>query len=470
MQPVFVRVVLFEAPGEDPGRGEGTQVFDGLTVEIARLEPYRPEKADRVLRLRPDPARGLFAARAPRYTPGPEHFFRVGFSKRNFSRITRTLLLPEEVTPSLCPVSSPARLPYWDSGWDDGYRTNEFFADGDIRRPSSPEQPITLTIPLRRVYAIGHRGAPYRFPENTLASFRSALDLGANGLEFDVCLTRDRRLVIFHDPSPDPTRLWYEDFPYELVSPRIDGEVAVIRELRGGTYRVARRRRVRSGSSFDIMKLSLEQVRRTYRYHHVDGQEHPIPDLDEFLAFAANEVHRLELLFFDLKTPSWGDAHQARRLRAYGELLGSTMRRYSVLPGRLIVAHASAPALRELKSGILSAGEARCEFAFDASGGLGAMLGVAANPLRVAHDMGNSVVSVGTRFRAGDLGEIIEAVRDRDYNTEGSIATVIHWTLNDAPQMFRSLSAGVNGIVTDRPEVLRSLLRKHHLVCGLPQG
>lgn len=46
---------------------------------------------------------------------------------------------------------------------------------------------------------IGHRGAPERAPENTLASFREALTLGLDGVELDVHQTRDGFLVVTHD-------------------------------------------------------------------------------------------------------------------------------------------------------------------------------------------------------------------------------------------------------------------------------
>ena len=36
-------------------------------------------------------------------------------------------------------------------------------------------------------------------PENSLAAFEQAIELGADGIEFDVRLTRDRELIIFHD-------------------------------------------------------------------------------------------------------------------------------------------------------------------------------------------------------------------------------------------------------------------------------
>lgn len=46
---------------------------------------------------------------------------------------------------------------------------------------------------------IAHRGASGTFPENTRASFRAALQAGAQAVEFDVQRTRDGRLAVIHD-------------------------------------------------------------------------------------------------------------------------------------------------------------------------------------------------------------------------------------------------------------------------------
>lgn len=51
----------------------------------------------------------------------------------------------------------------------------------------------------------GHRGASAYAPENTLASFRLAMEQGAHGVEFDVHLTRDGVPVVIHDFSLDKT-------------------------------------------------------------------------------------------------------------------------------------------------------------------------------------------------------------------------------------------------------------------------
>ena len=54
---------------------------------------------------------------------------------------------------------------------------------------------------------IAHRGASALAPENTFAAFRRAVADGAEGLEFDVQLTRDGQVVVFHDETLDRTAL-----------------------------------------------------------------------------------------------------------------------------------------------------------------------------------------------------------------------------------------------------------------------
>ena len=51
----------------------------------------------------------------------------------------------------------------------------------------------------------GHRGASGYAPENTLEAFRLALEMGADGFELDVHLTKDGHLVVIHDETVDRT-------------------------------------------------------------------------------------------------------------------------------------------------------------------------------------------------------------------------------------------------------------------------
>lgn len=49
--------------------------------------------------------------------------------------------------------------------------------------------------------AIAHRGFKERFPENTMAAFRGAVDAGAHAIETDVHLTKDGVVVLSHVSS-----------------------------------------------------------------------------------------------------------------------------------------------------------------------------------------------------------------------------------------------------------------------------
>jgi glycerophosphoryl diester phosphodiesterase len=52
---------------------------------------------------------------------------------------------------------------------------------------------------------IVHRGAPREAPENTLSSFRLALKQGCGGIELDVHLSLDGKIIVCHDSSIDRT-------------------------------------------------------------------------------------------------------------------------------------------------------------------------------------------------------------------------------------------------------------------------
>lgn len=58
---------------------------------------------------------------------------------------------------------------------------------------------------MRKVQIQGHRGACAYAPENTVPAFQMALDMGADGIECDVHLTKDGRFVICHDDRIDRT-------------------------------------------------------------------------------------------------------------------------------------------------------------------------------------------------------------------------------------------------------------------------
>jgi glycerophosphoryl diester phosphodiesterase len=63
---------------------------------------------------------------------------------------------------------------------------------------------------------IAHRGASRAYPENTIAAFRAAVALGADGVEFDVRATADGHLCIHHDPHLADRRALARTFAADL--------------------------------------------------------------------------------------------------------------------------------------------------------------------------------------------------------------------------------------------------------------
>ncbi len=63
-----------------------------------------------------------------------------------------------------------------------------------------------------------HRGASGYAPENTLEAFKLAVEMGADGVELDVQLTKDNQIVVIHDEWIDRTsngKGWVKDMTLE---------------------------------------------------------------------------------------------------------------------------------------------------------------------------------------------------------------------------------------------------------------
>ncbi len=68
--------------------------------------------------------------------------------------------------------------------------------------------PVTVDAkgdPVKLPAVQGHRGASALAPENTLAAFQKAIELGADGMEMDLQMTWDGAVVVIHDDTLDRT-------------------------------------------------------------------------------------------------------------------------------------------------------------------------------------------------------------------------------------------------------------------------
>lgn len=69
-------------------------------------------------------------------------------------------------------------------------------------------------------FILGHRGCAGLEPENTIRAFKRALELGVDFVEFDVGITKDKKLVLIHDAKVDRTtngRGLVRDFTFEEI-------------------------------------------------------------------------------------------------------------------------------------------------------------------------------------------------------------------------------------------------------------
>jgi glycerophosphoryl diester phosphodiesterase len=64
---------------------------------------------------------------------------------------------------------------------------------------------VTMINPTVKPMLIAHRGGSLEAPENTLAAFRHAIEVGAKYVELDVQMSKDGVLVVIHDDTLDRT-------------------------------------------------------------------------------------------------------------------------------------------------------------------------------------------------------------------------------------------------------------------------
>ncbi|MEU0411691.1 glycerophosphodiester phosphodiesterase family protein [Streptomyces griseorubiginosus] len=250
---------------------------------------------------------------------------------------------------------------------------------------------------------IAHRGASARAPENTLAAVDKAAALGAVWVENDVQRTRDGALVVLHDDSLRRTTDVEEVFPGRAPWKVKDFTAAEIRRLDAGSW---------FGASYAGARVpTLEQY-----LHRVD-------------------LHRQKLLL-ELKNPELYPGIERQTLKLLSNE-GWFDRRHR---NRLVVQSFSAAGLRkvhDLKPGVKT-------------GYLGTPA-VADLPAYAdfTDQINPSYTSVSTAYVAA-----VHAFT----GPHGRPLEVSTWTVNSAHAARRVARYGVDGIITNKPDVVRGAL------------
>ncbi|MGJ3252163.1 MAG: glycerophosphodiester phosphodiesterase family protein [Elainellaceae cyanobacterium] len=111
----------------------------------------------------------------------------------------------------------------------------------------NPKRHGSSQIPFQIPLVIAHRGASGDRPENTLASFAHAIDLGADYLELDVMPTRDGVLIVCHDNELSATTdiTHQPEFTHRKTTKRMEGHLLTGWFTEDFTYADIQRLRVR---------------------------------------------------------------------------------------------------------------------------------------------------------------------------------------------------------------------------------
>ncbi|MFF3851222.1 glycerophosphodiester phosphodiesterase [Streptomyces sp. NPDC002328] len=273
--------------------------------------------------------------------------------------------------------------------------------------PAQEAQAATRGVPsaARTMPAvIAHRGASVKAPENTLAAIDKAAALGANWVENDVQRTKDGQLVVIHDGTLSRTTDVEQVFPRRAPWNVKDFTAAEIARLDAGSW---------FGSAYKGAR---------------------VPTLKQYL----NRVdHNRQKLLLEIKNPQLYPGIEQQTLTVLGNEGWLDAQH---LAGRLIMQNFNADSLRivhDLKPAVRT--------------------GLLGTP---------PVEDLPTYAQFTDLinpsyGSVshayVAAVRSLT-GPHGKPLEVYVWTVDDAATIRTMRGYGVNGIITNKPDVARRAL------------
>jgi glycerophosphoryl diester phosphodiesterase len=311
------------------------------------------------------------------------------------------------------------------------------------QRPQTSALPAQPQAAKKKVYTIGHRGAAGLAPENTLAAFARACELGVDGVELDVLVSADGETVVYHDfhLKPELTRSpdgqWLDSDEPPAIK---DMQLAELKAYDVG--------RLKPGSRY---------ARRYPEQQAADGER--IPTLREVIRLHKKQCNPTSQLWVEIKTtpekpgltptPEAVSEKVVTLLRSEG--VADRARILSFDWRNLVHVQKIAP---DIATVYLSLEGMRLNNIKPGQPG--------ASPWMAGLDIDDF---------SGSIPRAIQAAGGRywaayyKHVTAASIQTahqlgiqVFVWTPDDPSDMKRLIEMGVDGIITNRPDRLKSVL------------
>lgn len=268
----------------------------------------------------------------------------------------------------------------------------------------------------------GHRGARGLAPENTIPAFERALELGVTTLEMDVVISQDQQVVVSHEP-------WFSGHICSLPS----GEPVPVEEER--SYRIYER-------PYSEVRLFDCGLRGNPRFPVQEKMAAHKPLLKDVITFAEQYVrdHDLPAIYYNIETKSTpaGDNSFHPGPETFTTLLLDVIKAGNVLdrttlqsfdPRTLRIAHDLHP---DMSLALLVGDHDSMDMAGHVS------------------NLGFVPTIYSPAYRLVDAA-LVETAHARGMR-------VIPWTVNTLPEMRELVKLGVDGLITDYPDIGRQLL------------
>jgi glycerophosphoryl diester phosphodiesterase len=305
-----------------------------------------------------------------------------------------------------------------------------------------------------------HRGGIALTVENTLPAFANALELGVSTLELDVQITEDRQAVVTHDrrvsgakcQDTGPATPGDPEYPY--VGNYVNTlTLAQVRTLDCGSQRLAAypEQELAPGEPMPLLSEVLDLV-RAYNARQV------MLNIETKVEAGAPQETAPREQFVQVTADLVREAKMERQVTIQSFDWGALMRMQQVAPELPVVAltngqqflQAGQPGASPWLGGIdiddFMTGDRSLQDAYVAA--VDSFDADAVSPVH-GDPQNGSVDDPG--YVPFTTPELVEAAHATGMD-------VIPWTVNDRPTMEALIDTGVDGLITDRPDLLREVL------------
>jgi len=297
---------------------------------------------------------------------------------------------------------------------------------------------------------IAHRGSTIKFPENTIPAFKESLNTdGANSLAVDLSLTKDRKIVLWHD--------WDLTSPIAMVRKEKGEEVSKFKPYGPPLVELLAKKKV---SEFDFSEFidkhgykdKITNVKTNFK----------IPTFQDLFEWAAKQ-DKLKLLILKLRAP----IDEKYLIPVMFEEIRRTVRKLSLSPRfQFLITVSNKESLKLLKSP-----DDNFLFSFNRKLPLSGIANYHRfTTVPVAMNFKNKFSGIGFPRYSSAIESNLDPwtvykfvltldfkIRDSYKNATSKYINIISWTFNDEKKIKCLINLGVDGIVTDKPKMLREI-------------